>query len=153
MNDDEPAPRIDERPDHKAWRVTRELPVVDPDEPLPEPGAPPEPPRRVTLELPVVRPAPIEEQILQVLRSPQRPRETVERAFARRERELAVVFETLDPVDAADLFRRLTRAKANDPVAMSFARLVPERRGRLLAALLAVPRRAAAGVLPRHPNG
>jgi hypothetical protein len=118
-------------------RVTLELPAVEPEALS---AAPEGPARRVTLELPAVGTAPVEEQILRILRAPQRPREPVEAVFARRERELAAVFEALDPAESSELFRRLTRPRTSDPVAMSFARMIPERRGRLLASLVAAPR-------------
>jgi hypothetical protein len=131
---------------------TEELPAVRPDEApiyLPEP---PVPPRRVTEALPAAAPEPVAALILRVLRTPPAWGETVEGAFTGKERELAAAFEALAPAEASALFHRLSNLPPDDPVAVSFARLVPERRGRLLAILAAAPRRAAIGRAGRRPS-
>jgi hypothetical protein len=84
-----------------------------------------------------------EEEILQILRAPPEWGEPVQGAFSRKERELAAVFEALAPAAARELYRRLSSPRAEDAVAASFARLIPERRGRLLAVLVSAHRRAA----------
>lgn len=139
-------------------RVTLELPAVgappepaEPAEPA-APDAPAEPPRRVTRELPLPPPTSLDEQMMRILRAPQASGETVEGAFSRKERELLAVFEPLAPTEASELFRRLTTPRPGDPVAASFGRMVPERRGRLLAFLLGAPRRAAIARARRHAS-
>ena len=157
MNDDELHPRSPGRGEHAAdagraappWRITQELPVTSPRpdaavaEPGTEPVDPDEPPRRVTQELPAAQPAPIARRVLHILRMPQEWGETAEDASRRRERALAAAFEALDPAEASELFCRLASPRVGDPVAMGFARLPPDRRGRLFARLLGQGERAA----------
>jgi hypothetical protein len=133
-------------------RVTRELPAE------PQAAAPPEPApplaaggRRITRELPVPPTAPVIERIFGILRAPPEWGETVKGAFSRKERELAAVFEELDSEEAGELFRRLSNPQPDDPVAASFARLVPERRGRLLGFLVTARRRAELAQAQRPP--
>jgi hypothetical protein len=104
-------------------------------------------PRRLPLLVLPAEPAepakrPGEEEILQILRAPPEHGEAMQGAFSRKERELAAVFEALAPAAARELYRRLSSPRADDAVAASFARLVPERRGRLLAVLVSAHRRA-----------
>ena len=129
-------------------RVTEQLPVVHGP---PPPPAPARSESRITRELPVPPPAPAIEQILQILRAPPEWGESVKGAFSRKERELAAVFDGLDSEEAGKLFRRLSNPQPDDPVAASFARLVPERRGRLLGFLISARRRAELAQVRRPP--
>jgi hypothetical protein len=68
--------------------------------------------------------------------------ESVAVAYARIERELGALFASL-PVEGARALRaRLTNVDEGDTLATRFARLVTERRARLLAVLADAPRRA-----------
>ena len=108
-------------------------------------------PARATRELPAVALPSVEEQVLQILGAPPVWGETVEAAFRRKERELVEVLAAVEPAAAAELSRRLAEPRPEDPVAAAFARLVPERRARLLAFLAAAPRRAAVERARRFP--
>jgi hypothetical protein len=92
-------------------------------------------PRRVTLPLPAPGLGATAARIVEILRTPQAPGETVEGAFCRRERELAELFRMLPRWDATVLLLRLAEPRAGDPIAMGFARLAPARRARLLSSL------------------
>jgi|SRR5689334_9803606 len=181
MNDDdldlriyaraERRPRMLVRPARVAGREMQELPAARPDEgaareaepvvaepagavdagevePAEEAG-PPE--HRTGAELPVPAEASVEDRVLRILRAPPEWGETVEGAFTRKERELAAVFAALEPAEAGELFRRLSSPRGDDPIAVGFARLVPERRGRLLGLLIGAPRRAALARARRLP--
>jgi hypothetical protein len=63
----------------------------------------------------------------------------------RKEQEVCALFAALPVLEAMELHRRLRIARAGDAVAAAFARLVVERRQRLLAFLGEAPRRAALG--------
>lgn len=89
----------------------------------------------------------LEEEILAVLDSSPEPGERIEAAFRRKEHELAMVFARLHVHDAMELRRRLTLAPADDPIAARFARLIAERRVRLLAFLDGARRREALRVV------
>ncbi|HSK00412.1 MAG TPA: hypothetical protein VK932_04190 [Kofleriaceae bacterium] len=134
MDDDDPG------------RVTLELPVMRPDAGLDAGFAAPAAEeagrlparlraRRVTLPLPPSGPRATAARIVEILRRPQAPGETVEGAFCRRERELAELFRMLPPAEADALLHRLSAPRAGDPIAMGFARLAPARRARLLSYL------------------
>jgi hypothetical protein len=145
------------RPGRRPKRVTEQLPAVHGSPapaPAPAPVLSPAPARsgsRITRELPVPPMAPAIEQILQILRAPPEWGESVKGAFSRKERELAAVFDGLDSDEAGMLFRRLSNPQPDDPVAASFARLVPERRGRLLGFLISARRRAEFAQARRPP--
>lgn len=85
----------------------------------------------------------LEPSILQALASPPRYGETIEAAYRRKERELADLFGSLTRGEAATLERRLSAAREDDVLAQRFARLVVDRRTRLLAILADIPRREA----------
>jgi len=87
--------------------------------------------------------AAIEQTILDILTSAPMFGETIEAAYRRKERELAGLFGSLTRGEAATLQRRLVDPRSNDPIASRFARLVIDRRTRLLAVLADVPRREA----------
>lgn len=84
-----------------------------------------------------------ERQMLAVLVRAAESGETIEAAFRRKERELAALFEELSVIEAHALRARLIRQGAGDRLASEFHRLVPDRRGRLLAHLEDARRRAA----------
>lgn len=71
------------------------------------------------------------------------PHELPSEQFARKEVALRAIFDTLTPVQAYELHRRLVAARPTDPLSAPFDRLVAERRMRLLA-YLSDPRRRAA---------
>jgi len=83
----------------------------------------------------------IEDTIIEILATSPAYGETIEAAYRRKERELAVLFASLTRIEAAALQRRLTAPRADDVLAQRFARLVVERRTRLLALLAETPRR------------
>ena len=85
----------------------------------------------------------IEDTIIEILATSPAYGETIEAAYRRKERELAVLFASLTRIEAAALQRRLTAPRADDVLAQRFARLVVERRTRLLALLAETPRREA----------
>jgi hypothetical protein len=88
-------------------------------------------------------PVALEAQILACLESRPEPRETVDLAFRRKERDLMALFDQLSVTDARELNRRLSRQWAGDSVAAAFSRLISERRSRLLAFLADARRREA----------
>lgn len=85
----------------------------------------------------------LEPSILQALAAPPRYGETIDAGYRRKERELAELFGALSRSEAATLERRLTAAREGDVLAQRFARLVVDRRMRLLAILADIPRREA----------
>jgi hypothetical protein len=85
----------------------------------------------------------LEAEILAILdRSPE-PGERLEFAFRRKEAELLAAFDKLTVLDARELRRRLALALPGDPIAVRFARLIPQRRARLIAFLDDARRREA----------
>jgi hypothetical protein len=84
-----------------------------------------------------------EQTIIDVLVTPPRYGETIEAAYRRKERELTELFATLDRNEASTLLKRLSDPRTEDALAMRFARLVVDRRTRLLALLADAPRREA----------
>ena len=84
-----------------------------------------------------------EPRILDILTSAPEPGETIDAAYKRKERELAEAFTALARTDAAALYKRFTEPHAGDELARRFARLVIDRRTRLLAILADAPRREA----------
>jgi len=62
---------------------------------------------------------------------------------------LREAFAALEPVDAFQMRRRLELDRATDVLAVTFRRLVPERRRRLVA-FLADPKRRAANRLAKR---
>jgi len=92
---------------------------------------PPEPPRVPDAEL------------LSILEAPPAYTDTIEYAFFAKERALRDVFAALSVDAARVLHARLSSPRAGDEVATAFARMVPERRTRLLAFLAEARRRAA----------
>ena len=71
------------------------------------------------------------------------PGETIAMSFARREVELRALFDGMSPEVSRCLARRLASKVCGDPVVDRFARLVPERRQRLLSYLEDARRRVA----------
>lgn len=84
-----------------------------------------------------------EEAIISILDAGPQADETLQLAFSRIERELCAMFTHLALADAKALHRRLTLCLPDDPIATRFARLICERRGRLMNYLAAAPRREA----------
>jgi len=84
-------------------------------------------------------PAELEAAMQRVLCRPPAAHETHRECAQNRERELRELFVRLTPIEAFDLGRRLDADRDGDALAVSFRRLVRERRQRLrtfLAALL-----------------
>jgi hypothetical protein len=84
-----------------------------------------------------------EQTIIDVLVTPPHYGETIEAAYRRKERELTELFATLSRSEAAVLLKRLSDPRTEDALATRFARLVVDRRTRLLALLADAPRREA----------
>jgi hypothetical protein len=85
-------------------------------------------------------PISLEHEIVSILDAYPDPGERLESAFRRKEHELGAVFARLSVMDARALHRRLTLTPPDDPIAARFARLIVERRERLLAFLADVRR-------------
>jgi hypothetical protein len=88
-------------------------------------------------------PVVVELQMCAILMAPIGMNETIDRGFARKECELTALFGSLTPLQARTLHRRLANPRTDDSVATLFARLVAERRTRLLVFLAGARRRAA----------
>ena len=82
-------------------------------------------------------------ELLSILEAPPLYTDTIEHAFFAKERALRDAFAALSIDAARALHARLSAPRAGDEVAEAFARLVPERRTRLLAFLGDARRRAA----------
>ena len=91
----------------------------------------------------VIEPMSCEQTIIDVLVTPPHYGETIEAAYRRKERELTELFATLARSEASMLLKRLSDPRTEDALAMRFARLVVDRRTRLLALLADAPRREA----------
>lgn len=85
----------------------------------------------------------IENDILDVLDTRPQPGERIELAFRRKEQELMSLFAQLSAIDALELHRRLKLSLSDDPLATRFARLIVERRARLMSYLADARRREA----------
>lgn len=90
------------------------------------------PKHRVAVEL--------EQRLIDVLTRPLESNETHAAGNANREREVRALFETLSPIDALVIRRRLDVRRADDALVVAFGRLLVERQSRLRA-YLADPRR------------
>ena len=88
-------------------------------------------------------PVVLEAEIIAVLDEPPRSGEPSAAAFQRKEAALRCLFGALDVRDARVLHRRLTIPLRHDPIEQRFARLVAERRARLIAFLADARRRVA----------
>jgi hypothetical protein len=84
-----------------------------------------------------------EQTLLELVTAPLAPGEMAAAGYDRKEREIGKLFGTLGPVEAWTLHRRLANPLAEDPLATTFARMIPQRRLRLLAFLGDPKRRAA----------
>jgi hypothetical protein len=84
-----------------------------------------------------------EQTIIDILVTPPHYGETIEAAYRRKERELTELFATLARGEAAALLKRLSDPRTEDALATRFARLVIDRRTRLLTLLADAPRREA----------
>ena len=98
-------------------------------------------------------PSETERQLGQILASARQPGETIEAAYRRKEHELGEVFARLTPIEARELHRRLSNPAVGDVIATLFARLVAERRTRLLGFLAGARRRHAIEVARPAPAG
>jgi hypothetical protein len=85
--------------------------------------------------------SPIDHLVIDVLASAPEPGETIDAAYRRKERDLGQLFASLTRAEASVLHRRLSDPDPGDGVAAAFARLVVDRRTRLLAFLAEAPRR------------
>lgn len=84
-----------------------------------------------------------EQTMIDILSSSPHYGETIELAYRRKERELTELFATLSRAEATALHKRLADPREEDKLASRFARLVVDRRLRLLAILADAPRREA----------
>jgi len=84
-----------------------------------------------------------EEAIVAALDRSALPHELASEAFRRKEHEVGALFALLTAADALQLDRRLSVSAPADPIASRFARLVPERRTRLITFLRDARRRTA----------
>lgn len=84
-----------------------------------------------------------EAAILETLERPPLHGETLAVAYQRLEHQLAALLSALSIYEARELHRRLSHPTADDPIAARFARMIGERRQRLLTFLADAPRRAA----------
>lgn len=102
--------------------------------------------RQVAVAAPLVAVrAETEAQILAILAAPALLGETVSSQFQRKEHQLGSIFAALSLAESRALHRRLAIPQAGDALALKFARLVVERKNRLIAFLADAPRRAARG--------
>lgn len=85
----------------------------------------------------------VDELMLEILRSPAAPTETVEIAFRRKEAEMLALCAQLSPIESMQLAKRLERGKPGDELAAAFGRLIVDRRQRVLRFLGDARRRAA----------
>jgi hypothetical protein len=103
-----------------------------------------------------VRPTPtfvevaLEQAIVAALDPAPSASETMLAGFQRKERALVQLFAQLSVSDARTLHRRLTLPVDSDPIASHFARLIAERRARLIAFLADARRREAIAVARSH---
>ena len=84
-----------------------------------------------------------EQEVIAVLDAAPEPHETIELAFRRKEHELRALFDRLTLADARALHRRLTLRLHDDPISTRFARMIGERRNRLMDYLASARRREA----------
>ena len=84
-----------------------------------------------------------EQTLLDLVTAPLALGEMAAAGYDRKEREIGKLFGMLGPVEAWTLHRRLANPLAEDPLATTFARMIPQRRLRLLAVLGDPKRRAA----------
>lgn len=84
--------------------------------------------------------AELEQQLIEVLTRPLSCNATHAIGNANREREVRAIFETLSPIDALVIRRRLDARRSDDALVVAFGRLLVERQSRLKA-YLADPRR------------
>ena len=85
----------------------------------------------------------VDREILAVFDSPPELGETIEAQHRRKERLLGELFARLSVIEARALHGRLSNPGNHDPIATRFARLIPERRTRLLVFLADARRREA----------
>jgi hypothetical protein len=85
----------------------------------------------------------IEQAIIDVILAPLEEGEARVAGNDRKEREVGRLFATLSAMESWTLHRRLSNPCADDALAVAFARMIAERRKRLLAFLGDPKRRAA----------
>jgi hypothetical protein len=93
-----------------------------------------------------------ERALIKELDAPRLSGETYRTHYERKERELVAAFAVLALREAQALHDRLSTPRADDALAIRFARLVPDRRARLLAFLVSSPRRLARIGIPTDPS-
>jgi len=86
-------------------------------------------------------PIALEAEMLAALDAPKRGHETFDAALRRKEHEIGAVLSRLTPADSLVLERRVTLSLPGDPIAARFARLLPDRRQRLLNFAASIRRR------------
>jgi hypothetical protein len=132
----EPSPRIATTPRPRIAGLVHAAPAA-----ATTPVAPPLPVATTPVALARARDE-FGEAALSILLSTSAWGESVAVAYARIERELGALFASLAPDAARTLHARLTNVDEGDAFATRFARMVTERRARLLAILADAPRRA-----------
>lgn len=88
-------------------------------------------------------PPEIEHRLRTILETGIRPGETLNAGYQRLEHELGAQFATLTVLQSRALHRRLGNPNPSDALAIGFQRLIPARKGRLLAFLADARRREA----------
>jgi len=86
-------------------------------------------------------PIALETEMLAALDTPKRDHETFDAALRRKEHEVGAVIARLTPADSLAVEKRVTLSLPGDPIAARFARLVPDRRLRLLSFAASIRRR------------
>lgn len=93
-----------------------------------------------------VRPDTVDARLIAVLDAPLASGESAHAGFRRKEEELGAIFATLSVLESRALHSRLSLCKAGDELANKFARLMIDRRARLLMFLADARRREALNV-------
>ncbi|MEJ7599251.1 MAG: hypothetical protein WKG01_15200 [Kofleriaceae bacterium] len=149
MIEHETPPRLEEQAGSRTYRGLANAPAANDDAVVP-PHAEPEDSAATDLPPPRWKPVTLEREILDVLDMAPEQGERLDLAFRRKEHQLASLFTRSSVMDCRALHKRISVPATDDPIAARFARLVPERRGRLLAFLADARRREAlAGTRPR----
>jgi hypothetical protein len=99
--------------------------------------------REVKATIPEFKRVEIDAKLIAILDASAVYGETVTEQFKRKERELAEVLGTLNAVESLAMHRRLANPQIKDELAEKFARMVVDRRNRLLGFLADCRRRSA----------
>jgi len=97
---------------------------------------------------PIVPIDPVAERLIAIIFAPAPAGMTHRAAHDARERAVIAELEPLTAVEALHLHRRLSNPRSGDALAAAFARMVVERRGRILQFLSDTRRRQALAISP-----